>query len=142
MSQVHHSLALSALALIVGCATSPELPAGHGALVPRDQLESELMSEQLSDVEWANQFFMTQIYDPRWHPDGMETDDCAVCPVCMDCSVVGTTTLRSGWAFFGAGEAYRCPGAEKFEACPALLLNQNTTMDSSTCAVGYTESKA
>ena len=32
------------------------------------------MSEQLSDVEWANQFFVTQIYDPRWNPDGMEKD--------------------------------------------------------------------
>ena len=45
--------------------------------------------------------------------------------------------LKSGWAFFGAGEAFRCPGAGNFEACPALLLDTNTTMDSSTCAMGY-----
>eukprot|EP01045_Picozoa_sp_COSAG04_P000517 COSAG04_NODE_12_length_42844_cov_6.769213_21_plen_1150_part_00 len=71
--------------------------------------------------------------------DGMETDECAVCPACLDCSVVGTTTLKGGWAFFGAdGKAYRCPGADKdFEACPPLNINENTTMDQSTCAVGY-----
>ena len=52
--------------------------------------------------------------------------------------MVGKTTLMSGWAFFGAsGQAYRCPGAGKFEACPPLLLNENTTMDRSTCAMGY-----
>eukprot|EP01045_Picozoa_sp_COSAG04_P009418 COSAG04_NODE_543_length_12846_cov_7.281556_3_plen_1215_part_00 len=69
---------------------------------------------------------------------GVETDECAVCPSCMDCSVVGQTTLKSGWAFFGtAGEAYPCPGADKFEACPPLLLDGNATMDSSTCALGY-----
>ena len=45
--------------------------------------------------------------------------------------------LMSGWAFFGANQAFPCPGAGDFEACPALLLNSNTTMDSSTCAVGY-----
>ena len=70
--------------------------------------------------------------------DGIATDECAVCPSCMDCAVVGTTTLKSGWAFFGKGEAYPCPGWDKdFEACPPLLLHENTTMDSSTCAVGY-----
>jgi hypothetical protein len=69
--------------------------------------------------------------------DGIATDECAVCPSCMDCSVVGTPILKSGWAFFGANQAYPCPGAGDFEACPALLLNSNTTMDSSTCAVGY-----
>eukprot|EP01046_Picozoa_sp_COSAG06_P042118 COSAG06_NODE_5323_length_3556_cov_6.122650_4_plen_431_part_00 len=73
------------------------------------------------------------------HSDGMATDECAVCPSCVDCSVVGKTMLKSGWAFFGMqGDAYRCPGATgKFEDCPALLLGTNTTMDSSTCAVGY-----
>ena len=46
--------------------------------------------------------------------------------------------LQSGWAFFGTGEAYRCPGWNKdFEACPPLLLNDNTTLSSGTCAVGY-----
>jgi hypothetical protein len=57
----------------------------------------------------------------------------------MDCSVVGKPMLKSGWAFFGMqGDAYRCPGTTgKFEDCPALLLGMNTTMDSSTCAVGY-----
>jgi len=29
---------------------------------------------QLPDVEWANQFFLTQIYDKRWNPDGVEND--------------------------------------------------------------------
>eukprot|EP01045_Picozoa_sp_COSAG04_P002347 COSAG04_NODE_85_length_27560_cov_8.621245_6_plen_838_part_00 len=70
--------------------------------------------------------------------DGMETDECATCPECLDCAIAGQTTLKSGWAFFGiAGEAYRCPGWSKFEACPSLLLTDNTTMDSSTCAMGY-----
>eukprot|EP01045_Picozoa_sp_COSAG04_P005864 COSAG04_NODE_279_length_18210_cov_5.657225_1_plen_1569_part_10 len=70
--------------------------------------------------------------------DGMESDECAVCPSCLDCAIVGQTMLKSGWAFFGQGEAYRCPGWNKdFKACPALLLNENTTMDSSTCAKGY-----
>ena len=69
--------------------------------------------------------------------DGVETDECAVCPSCLDCTVVGRTMLKRGWAFFGAGEAYPCPGAGKFEDCPPLLLAENTTMDSSTCAMGY-----
>eukprot|EP01045_Picozoa_sp_COSAG04_P002414 COSAG04_NODE_88_length_27314_cov_6.056476_9_plen_267_part_00 len=70
--------------------------------------------------------------------DGMEADECAVCPSCLDCAAVGKTMLKSGWAFFGAkGKAYRCPGANKFEACPALELNQNASMDTSTCALGY-----
>ena len=69
--------------------------------------------------------------------DGIQTDECAVCPSCMDCSVIGKPMLMSGWAFFGANQAFPCPGAGDFEACPALLLNSNTTMDSSTCAVGY-----
>eukprot|EP01045_Picozoa_sp_COSAG04_P010945 COSAG04_NODE_689_length_11142_cov_6.664041_4_plen_1132_part_00 len=72
---------------------------------------------------------------------GVATDECAVCPACLDCKVVGETKLRSGWAFFGAGlppwSAHRCPGANKFEACPPLLLNDNATMDESTCAMGY-----
>ena len=73
-----------------------------------------------------------------FHSDGMESDECAVCPSCMDCAVVGTTTLKSGWAFFGQGEAYRCPGwNQDFVACPLLTLDENTTMDSSTCAKGY-----
>ena len=28
----------------------------------------------LSDVEWANQFFLTQIYDERFNPDGLNID--------------------------------------------------------------------
>eukprot|EP01045_Picozoa_sp_COSAG04_P013493 COSAG04_NODE_960_length_9157_cov_6.389269_6_plen_765_part_00 len=69
--------------------------------------------------------------------DIMDTDQCAVCPACLDCAVAGQPKLKSGWAFFGAREAYRCPGADKFEACPPLLLDANATMDSGTCAVGY-----
>jgi hypothetical protein len=69
--------------------------------------------------------------------DEIETDECAVCPPCMDCSVIGKPMLQSGWAFFGAKQAFRCPGADDFEACPALPLNSNTTMDSSTCTIGY-----
>eukprot|EP01043_Picozoa_sp_COSAG02_P035309 COSAG02_NODE_2520_length_8610_cov_4.542474_5_plen_1472_part_00 len=73
--------------------------------------------------------------------DGMQSfgisDECAICPPCMDCSVVGKTMLKAGWAFFGANQAFPCPGADEFEACPALLLDSNTTMDSSTCAMGY-----
>ena len=70
--------------------------------------------------------------------DGMVTDECAVCPDCMDCTVVGKTMLKRGWAFFGrSGDAYRCPGAGTCEACPPLLLDNNATMDRSTCAVGY-----
>eukprot|EP01045_Picozoa_sp_COSAG04_P020662 COSAG04_NODE_2139_length_4717_cov_1.826981_2_plen_752_part_00 len=70
--------------------------------------------------------------------DGVKTDACAVCPACLDCDTVGETKLKRGWAFFGAGEAYQCPGWNNdFVACPALLLNENTTLDSSTCALGY-----
>jgi len=29
---------------------------------------------QITDVDWANSFFLTQIYDPRWNPTGAETD--------------------------------------------------------------------
>eukprot|EP01043_Picozoa_sp_COSAG02_P029832 COSAG02_NODE_1874_length_10576_cov_8.410614_7_plen_1429_part_00 len=65
------------------------------------------------------------------------SDECAVCPSCMDCSVVGKTMLKAGWAFFGANQAFPCPGADEFVACPALLLNSNSTMDISTCTVGY-----
>jgi hypothetical protein len=29
---------------------------------------------KLSDVDWANQFFITQIYDDRWNPTGRDED--------------------------------------------------------------------
>jgi len=29
---------------------------------------------ELPDAEWANQFFMTQIYDAEWNPDGVTND--------------------------------------------------------------------
>jgi len=29
---------------------------------------------ELSDVDWANQFFVTQIHDPRWNPSGSISD--------------------------------------------------------------------
>ena len=29
---------------------------------------------ELSDVDWANQFFITQIQDPRWNPSGSTSD--------------------------------------------------------------------
>ena len=29
---------------------------------------------ELSDIEWANQFFLTQIFDQRFNPDGLEND--------------------------------------------------------------------
>eukprot|EP01045_Picozoa_sp_COSAG04_P030310 COSAG04_NODE_5226_length_1695_cov_1.250627_2_plen_344_part_00 len=75
----------------------------------------------------AGDFGLITCRGTSFRSDGMESDECAVCPACLDCDV-GETTLKSGWAFFGAaGEAYRCPGADKFEACPPLLLNDNTT---------------
>eukprot|EP01045_Picozoa_sp_COSAG04_P007883 COSAG04_NODE_422_length_14618_cov_11.903712_11_plen_1388_part_01 len=85
----------------------------------------------------AEQLGLVTCRGTSFRSDGMAADECAVCPSCMDCTVVGTTILKSGWAFFGAGEAYQCPGADKFEACPPLVLDENTTMDSSTCAIGY-----
>ncbi|MEE2830213.1 MAG: hypothetical protein VX498_13580 [Myxococcota bacterium] len=36
--------------------------------------EAESEDEELSDVEWANQFFLTQIQDPRWNPSGSLSD--------------------------------------------------------------------
>eukprot|EP01045_Picozoa_sp_COSAG04_P008546 COSAG04_NODE_476_length_13722_cov_16.614707_1_plen_903_part_10 len=91
------------------------------------------------DTYNAQQLGLVTCRGAAFRSDGVATDECAVCPTCMDCSVIGTTTLKSGWAFFGAaGEAYRCPGADKdFEACPPLIVNNNTTMDDSTCATGY-----
>ncbi len=74
MSQVHPRLALSVFALFVGCTQSPRAPGEHGAFERPDHIETELMSGQLSDVEWANQFFMTQIHDARFNPDGMDND--------------------------------------------------------------------
>jgi hypothetical protein len=74
MSLVHQRFALSVFVLFIGCAQSPNTPGEPGAFQRRDQLEPELMSGQLSDVEWANQFFMTQIHDARWNPDGMNND--------------------------------------------------------------------
>lgn len=41
-------------------------------------------------------------------------DTCANCPACLDCGA-GSTALKPGWAFFGHGQAYRCPVAE---GCP------------------------
>ena len=29
---------------------------------------------QVPDIDWANQFFITQIHDARWNPNGMESD--------------------------------------------------------------------
>jgi len=42
-----------------------------GGPVPGDAQSS---SADLSNVDWANQFFLTQIYDPRWNPSGSVTD--------------------------------------------------------------------
>jgi hypothetical protein len=71
-----------------------------------------------------------------FYADGIASDECTVCPPCLDCSVSGGTTLKSGWSFFGAsGDAYQCPGRDEFEACPPALLNETA---SSSCAVGYT----
>ena len=78
MSRVHHRLALSVLGLIVGCALPLELPDEPAAVHRGDRTDTERTSEQLSDVEWANQFFVTQVYDARWNPDGVENDK--TCP--------------------------------------------------------------
>jgi hypothetical protein len=48
---------------------SPLSPAG-GPL-PEEVTYSEIAP---SSVEWANQFFITQIYDPRWNPSGNVAD--------------------------------------------------------------------
>ena len=29
---------------------------------------------QATELEWANQFFLTQVYDARWNPAGLESD--------------------------------------------------------------------
>eukprot|EP01046_Picozoa_sp_COSAG06_P042538 COSAG06_NODE_5434_length_3483_cov_4.532801_2_plen_547_part_00 len=77
----------------------------------------------------------------EFHADGIDSDECAVCPPCLDCTVIGTTVLKSGWSFMDwgqageSGDAYRCPGAEDFDACPPALLNMTAV---STCASGYT----
>jgi hypothetical protein len=50
-------------------------PAGSlspaGGPIP-DDAQSGLAD--LSNVDWANQFFLTQIYDPRWNPSGSVSD--------------------------------------------------------------------
>jgi hypothetical protein len=29
---------------------------------------------EVPDVDWANQFFLTQLYDPQWNPTGVVDD--------------------------------------------------------------------
>jgi hypothetical protein len=45
---------------------------------------------------------------------------CVQCPDCMDCEVGGEPKLKKGWAFYGSGQAFQCPGTQKTrsEACP------------------------
>ena len=82
MFRTHHPIALSMLFLVVGCAQSLDgmdetrmasREYRVDAELSGDQ-PSELMNDQLSDVAWANRFFMTQIFDARWNPDGMTKD--------------------------------------------------------------------
>ena len=51
-------------------------------------------------------------------------DECSACPDCLDCSVSGATRLKPGWAFYGLGEAFRCPGkaAVAESACVGPML--------------------
>jgi hypothetical protein len=79
-------LTLTVFGLLMGCAPAPEAPhTTNGALLrnPADtertseglnEESSEELSEEQSDIEWANQFFVTQVYDARWNPDGLEND--------------------------------------------------------------------
>ncbi len=44
-----------------------------GAVEPTEDDSQDGVAD-LSDVDWANQFFMTQIHDPRWNPSGRISD--------------------------------------------------------------------
>ncbi len=56
-------------------------------------------------------------------------DECAACAPCLDCTVSGTTTLKSGWAMYGHNSAFRCKGktAVAEAHCPGGRL-QNLTV--------------
>ena len=75
-------------------------------------------------------------------------DLCAACPSCLSCDDLGKVNLKPGWAFYGAGQAYRCPVDEGCPGGPipnvstALLTwigesYSKATLDAQ-CAVGYT----
>ena len=66
--------------------------------------------------------------------DGVETDECAVCPSCMDCAVVGTTILKSGCILRREGEGIRAAPASSRHAhrCSSIRTPQWTAA----CAMG------
>jgi len=82
MFRVSRHLALSVFALHLGCAPASESPPKNTLALPQHHGDAERASEGLSDelgdaqadIEWANQFFVTQVSDQRWNPDGMEDD--------------------------------------------------------------------
>eukprot|EP01045_Picozoa_sp_COSAG04_P005276 COSAG04_NODE_242_length_19007_cov_3.089433_8_plen_1575_part_00 len=127
------------------------IASGENAYSPDGQACRDCQTRHAPNYERTDCFCQTDTYNAQelglvtcrgtsFSSSGMKTDECAVCPACLDCEVVAETKLKRGWAFFGPGppwSAYRCPGADKFEACPDLVLNDNATMDESTCAMGY-----
>jgi hypothetical protein len=50
---------------------------------------------ELSDVDWANQFFITQVYDPHWNPSGSmsdtESNNCGPASLAMLMAAEGIT---------------------------------------------------
>lgn len=67
-------------------------PAVDGSLGPE---EGKADHGKLSDVDWANQFFLTQIHDSRWNPNGRESDsqsnNCGPASFAMLMASQGTT---------------------------------------------------
>ncbi len=62
------------LAMSIGCAQLIESQNEDSLHDRRDRMVTDLTSRPASDIEWASQFFVTQIYDAQWNPDGVSND--------------------------------------------------------------------
>jgi hypothetical protein len=72
MEMVHRILWVAIGLFLASCSSETGESTGLGGNDPAETHKAD--RGELTDVEWANQFFLTQIYDKRWNPDGMEND--------------------------------------------------------------------
>ena len=69
--------------------------------------------------------------------DTGNSEECTVCPPCLDCTSRGTVWLKEGWASHGSeSTVFLCPFAP---ACPARRLNgsRGGKLNNQDCAPGY-----
>ncbi|MBR56758.1 MAG: hypothetical protein CMH54_01735 [Myxococcales bacterium] len=66
---IHRLLIVGIAVVALSCANGEPGANGQNPASPKSD------QTQGADVEWANGFFLTQIYDARWNDSGMESDE-------------------------------------------------------------------